>query len=67
MTLINPGLMTLINDTLLQEAGLVHHQHPAFIPQMLHHVVLQVITYEIGIPPVGRQQSLHPVGRGVAS
>ena len=51
---------------LLQETGLVYHQYFALLAQMLHHVVPQVIANQVGIPDVGGQQSLHPVGRGVA-
>ena len=51
---------------LLQESGLVHHQHPIGIRQMLRHIARQVVANQVGIPPVAGEQALHPVWCGVA-
>jgi hypothetical protein len=46
---------------LLEEPGLVHHQHGIHLAQVLQHIGAQVITDRVGVP-VGRgQQPLHPV------
>ena len=50
---------------LLEEAGLVHHQHPVGGAQMLDHVVPEVIANQVRIPAIGGQQGLHPVGCGI--
>ena len=34
---------------------------------MLNHVSRRIVANQIGIPPVGGEQALHPVGRGAAS
>ena len=51
---------------LLEEAGLVHHQHPVGGAQLLDHVVPEVIANQVRIPAIGGQQALHPVGSCVA-
>ena len=33
---------------------------------MLNHVASQVVPNQVGVPPIGGQQALHPVGSGVA-
>ena len=52
---------------LLQKPQLIHHQHRLLIPQMLHHVLPQVIPNSVLIPAVPGQQPLHPVGRGITN
>ena len=32
---------------------------------MLHHVVREIVTNQVGVPDVGGQQVLHPIGGGV--
>ena len=51
---------------LLEKPGLVHHQDCLSVSQVLHYVALQVITDQAGVPLVGGQQALHPIGSGVA-
>jgi hypothetical protein len=63
------GVLALHSDracTLLQVAGLVHHQHCLGRSQVLRHVVAQVIADGVGVPDCPRQQVLHPV-RGTVS
>ena len=55
---LHPGRLV----PLLEESGLVHHQHPIGVGQMLHNIAYQVVTNQISIPPVAGQQALHPVG-----
>jgi hypothetical protein len=46
---------------LLQEAGLVHDEDAGGgIPEMVDHVVPQVIADAVGVPGGGAQQALHP-------
>jgi hypothetical protein len=52
--------------SLLEESGIVHHQHPAGLAQMLHNVVPEIISNQVGVPDVGGKQALHPVGSGIA-
>ena len=32
---------------------------------MLHHVVPEIVANQVGVPDVGGQQALHPIGGGV--
>ena len=49
-----------------KKPGLVHHQHPTRVAQVLHHLAAQVVTDQIRLP-IGRgQQPLHPVRGGLA-
>jgi hypothetical protein len=51
---------------LLEEPGLVHHQHRAWIAQVLQDVGAQIIADQVGIPLGGGQQPLHPIRGGLA-
>jgi hypothetical protein len=51
---------------LLDEAGLVQHQHGVRITQLLDDVGLQVVADLLGIPAHAAEKVLHPVGRGIA-
>jgi site-specific DNA recombinase len=55
---LHPGRL----GALLEEPGLIHHQHPARVAQVLDHIGTHVITQRIGVPAGGRQQPLHPIG-----
>jgi hypothetical protein len=46
--------------------GLVGHEHPAGIGQVLQYIAAQVITHRISIPDVEVQQSLHAVRAQIA-
>ena len=35
-----------------EKPGIVHHQHSLSVGQVLHNVVLEVITEQVGVPPV---------------
>ena len=50
---------------LLEKPGFVHHQYAVSVAQVLHNVTGQIVTNQVGVPPVGGQQVLHPVGSGV--
>ena len=50
---------------LLQKSRLVHHQNSMDVAQMLHHVVPEIVANQVGVPDVGGQQVLHPIGGGV--
>jgi hypothetical protein len=45
----------------LHKARLVQHQHRLGVPQVLDHVLAQVIADLIGVPPRAIQQPLHPL------
>ena len=51
---------------LLEKPGLVYHQNPTGVAQMLHNIVPEVIPDQVRIPPVVVQQALHSIGSGVA-
>jgi hypothetical protein len=51
---------------LLDEAGLVDHQHGVLIAEMLDRVGPQVVAHGLGIPAHAEEEVLHPVGRAVA-
>ena len=51
----------------LRNPVLVYHQNSVGIAQMLHHVVPEVITNQVRVPPVVVKQALHSVGCTVAS
>src|SRR5215211_7658098 len=62
-----PGVLTLHPGrlgALLEEPGLVHHQHPTRVAQVLYDIAAQVSTDLVGIPTSMVEQPLHPV-RGV--
>jgi DNA invertase Pin-like site-specific DNA recombinase len=50
----------------LDEAGLVHHQHPSRITQVLDHIGAPIVADRIGVPAGMVEQPLHPVGCGIA-
>jgi hypothetical protein len=52
---------------LLHVPGLIDHQHPSRISQLLRHVAAHIITHRVGVPPRPLQQVLHPVRRRIAS
>jgi site-specific DNA recombinase len=52
---------------LLEEPGLVHHQHRRRVAQVLDHIAAQVVPDQIRVPVGGGQQPLHPVRGGLAS
>ena len=54
---LHPGRLV----ALLEEPGLVHHQHPTRIAEALHDVVAHLITQPLGVPAGGGQQPLHPI------
>ena len=51
---------------LLQEAGLVEHQHGIRIAEVLDHIGAQVIAHRIGIPVHAGEEVLHAIGAGIA-
>jgi hypothetical protein len=46
---------------LLEEPGLVHHQHRARVTQVLHDVAAEIIADLVGVPAGVVEQSLHPI------
>src|SRR5215208_540379 len=46
---------------LLEEPGLIHHQHRARVAEVLDHIAAQVVPDQLRIPAGRGQQSLHPV------
>ena len=50
---------------LLQEAGLVHHQDPAWVAELLDDVAAHVVAERVWVPSGGGQQPLHPVRGGL--
>ena len=46
---------------LLEEAGLVDHQHPGRVAQVLDHIGAQVVADQVRVPVSGGQQPLHPI------
>jgi hypothetical protein len=56
---LHPGRLA----ALLEEPGLVDHQHPARVTQVLDHVAAHVVAQGVGVPAGGGQQPLHPVRR----
>ena len=50
---------------LLQEPGLVQHEHGTLVTQVLRHVGLQVVTHRVRVPSHPAQEILHPVRRRV--
>jgi hypothetical protein len=50
---------------LLEKAGLIYHQHPAGVAQVLHDVGAHVIAQRLWVPAGGGQQPLHPIGGGL--
>jgi hypothetical protein len=59
-----PGVLALDPGrtvALLHKARLVQHQHRLGVPQVLDHVVAQVIPDPVGVPPRAAEQPLHPV------
>jgi len=62
------GVLPLSPDrggALLHIPGLLYHQHPVRITQVLHHIIPQVIAHPIGIPHRTTQQVLHAIGTGI--
>jgi hypothetical protein len=51
---------------LLEEAGLIHHQHPTRVAQVLDHIVAQVVADLVSVPAGMVEQPLHPIRSGVA-
>src|SRR5215217_2376794 len=47
---------------LLEEPGLVHHQHRPWLAQVLHDIATQIIPDQVRVPVGGGQQPLHPIG-----
>jgi hypothetical protein len=45
----------------LHNAGLVQHQHRLRVPQVLDHVLPEVVADPVGVPPRAIQQPLHPI------
>jgi hypothetical protein len=59
-----PGVLALNpaeRSPFLHNARLVQHQHRVRVPQVLGHVVAQVIADPVGVPPRATEQPLHPV------
>ena len=52
---------------LLEEPGLVGHQHSARVAQVLDYISAQVVADQIRVPVGGGQQPLHPIRGGLAS
>jgi hypothetical protein len=52
--------------TLLDEAGLIHHQHRVRVAQVLDDIVAQVVADPVGVPPGAVEQPLHAVGDQLA-
>ena len=50
---------------LLEEAGLVQHQHRLRVARVLDHVGAQVVPDRVGVPAHAREQVLHAVRRPV--
>jgi hypothetical protein len=46
-------------------AGLIDDQHRPVLPQVLHHIVAQVIAHLVLIPHRPGEQVLHPIRAGV--
>ncbi len=47
----------------LDKAGLIDHQHCFWVGQVRQDILLQVVTYPVGIPMRCVEQTLHPVWR----
>jgi hypothetical protein len=63
-----PGVLPLSPDrgsALLDITGLIDHQHPVRITQVVHHVIAQVIADPVGVPHRATQQVLHAIRAGV--
>jgi hypothetical protein len=50
---------------LLDEPGLIHHQHRTVIPEPLGDVTTQVITGRVDVPAIVTEQPLHPLRIGI--
>jgi hypothetical protein len=50
---------------LLQETGLVNHQHGALVRQVLNHVLAYNVAQRVGIPAAPPQDRLLPPGAGI--
>src|SRR6266536_2110615 len=50
---------------LLEEPGLVHHQHPASVTQVLGDIAAHIITQLVRVPAGGSHQPLHPIRGGL--
>src|SRR5215216_2224067 len=46
---------------LLEEPGLIHHQHPAWVAEPLHDIAAHVVAQRVWVPADGGQQPLHSV------
>jgi len=60
---LHPGRLV----ALLEEPGLIDHQHATRVAQVLHDVVAHLIAQPIGIPAGGGEQPLHPIRAGLPS
>jgi hypothetical protein len=48
------------------EPGLIQHQHRVWVTQVLDHVVADVVTDAVGVPPGAVEQPLHAIEQQLA-
>jgi site-specific DNA recombinase len=58
---LHPGRL----GALLEEAGLIHHQHPVRVAELLGDVAAHVVAERAWVPAGAGQQPLHPVRGGL--
>jgi hypothetical protein len=54
---LHPGRL----GALLEEPGLIHHQHPGRVAEPLHDIAAHVVAQRVRVPAGGGQQPLHSV------